>query len=332
MNIRAYLGNLNKDSYIDIISQGLDYIKFGELVSSNTQVFIKPNLTYPMYRHGVMTNPEAVKAAILAIREYTSNIVIGDADSGGYNRFSMDEVYKETGLWEFTKNNGVEIVNLSNTKRKTVQISFENKQIDLDLPSLLTDDIDLLITMPVPKIHANTGVSLSFKNQWGCIPEPADRLRLHPYFKHVILEVNKAVKSRISIIDGMYGLNFNGPMLGTPIELEWVMISNNIGASARLACELMQIQIEKIEHLRFAIESGSIPKRSEIETNTEIFGFQKEKFELHRKITDIPGYLAFNSPFLAYLGYFSPVSDLLHRILYLFREPLYDYDKYSRSK
>ena len=149
MNYRAYLGNLKQTSYIDIINEGLDFRNFRELVNTTSKVFIKPNLTYPEDRQGVMTNPEAVEAAILAIREFTSNIIIGDADSGGYNRFSMDEVYKETGLWEFAKNHSVDIVNLSNTKRKTIQISFENKQIDLDLPSLLTDDIDLLITMPV---------------------------------------------------------------------------------------------------------------------------------------------------------------------------------------
>jgi uncharacterized protein (DUF362 family) len=74
----------------------------------------------------------------------------------------------------------------------------------------LTDDIDYLITMPVPKIHNNTGVSLSFKNQWGCIPEPNDRLRMHPYFKHVILEVNKAIKTKMAIVDGKYGLDING--------------------------------------------------------------------------------------------------------------------------
>jgi len=327
--IRAFLSDIEPNGYLNEMQKGLEYIGFADMVSSTSKVFIKPNLTFPEYRRGVMTNPEAVEAAILAIREYTSNIVIGDADSGGYNRFSMDEVYKETGLWKFSKDYSVEVVNLSKIKRKTFRINLQDRYVDLDLPSLLTDKIDLLITMPVPKIHANTGVSLSFKNQWGCIPEPDDRLKLHPYFKYVIFEVNKLVKSKISIIDGKYGLNINGPMKGEPVDLGWMMISNDIGASALLACELMQIDFRKINHLRYAKERDGIPERSDIILNSDVNDFLKEKFVLHRNITDIPGYLAFHNRFLAYLAYFSPVSDLLHKLLYLFREPFYDYEKYS---
>jgi hypothetical protein len=53
---------------------------------------------------------------------------------------------------------------------------------------------------------------------------------------------------------------------------------------------------------------------------------RREAFYLKRKWTDLPGLLAFKSPLLAY---FSPLSKLLHTILYLFREQLYDYKKYS---
>jgi 4-aminobutyrate aminotransferase-like enzyme len=49
---------------------------------------------------------EAIEAAILAIKDYTPHITIGDSDSGGYNRFSMDEVYRETGILDFAKKYG----------------------------------------------------------------------------------------------------------------------------------------------------------------------------------------------------------------------------------
>ena len=159
-----------------------------------------------------MTNPEAVEAAILAISDYTQNIYIGDSDFGGYNRFSMDAVYQETGIANFADRYGVNIVNLSHTQRKEIKFRYRGHDFSLELPRLLIDEVDFLITMPVPKIYNNTGVSLSFKNQWGCIPEPNDRLQLHPYFQHVILEVNKAVRTRVAILDGKFGLNRNGPL------------------------------------------------------------------------------------------------------------------------
>jgi uncharacterized protein (DUF362 family) len=277
-----------------------------------------------------MTNPQAIEAAILAIREYTPNISIGDADSGGYNRFSMDEVYKETGIWQFAEKYGVRLVNLSRVDRRTISFQYSGRSFSLELPRLLTDEIDLLISMPVPKMHANTVVSLAFKNQWGYIPEPRDRLRLHPFFKHVVLGVNKAVKAKVVIMDGRYGLNKNGPMRGHPVELNWILVTNDLGAADRLACELMQIPLERIPYLKYAQELGLIPEKNEIIINQDIKPFRREKFFLRREWTDYPGFLAFHNPFLAYLAYFSPLAEVLHRILYLVREPFYNYQRQSK--
>lgn len=331
MKSRVFVDWIDTDGYLLRIRQGLEWVNFGDLLTgARARVFIKPNLTFPTYRPGVMTSPEAIEAAILAIREYTSNIILGDADGGGYNRFSMSEVYEETGISDFARKHGVSVVNLSDEPRRPINFCYKGRNFQVELPTLLTDDIDLLITMPVPKVHANTTVSLSFKNQWGCIPEPTDRLRLHPYLERVLVEVNKAVKSRVVIMDGKYGLNTNGPMRGDLVDLGWVMVTDSIGAAARVGCELMQVDLKKVRHLRYAAnEFGMIPEVDEIECNASIETFKKEKFVLKRKLTDYPGYLAFYSPLLAYLGYFSPLAGLLHKLLYIFREPFYDHGHYS---
>jgi uncharacterized protein (DUF362 family) len=327
MNSRVFLDRISTAGYLKAIQQGLRYIDFGRLISSDDRVFIKPNLTFPTYRPGVMTSLPAIEAAIQTIREYTPHIYIGDADGGGYNRFSMDQVYHETGLWAFAERYGVQVVNLSQVERRTISFQAGRRRFSLGLPRLLTDDMALLVTMPVPKVHANTGVSLTFKNQWGCIPEPADRLRLHPYLEHVVLEVNKAVKARVAIVDGTYGLSMNGPMQGEPVPLDWMLVTDGLGAGDRVACALMQVSLEKVRHLRHAQSRGLVPNLDEIALNQDLRPFVKQRFVLKRKWTDIPGLLAFRSPFLAYLAYFSPLSSVLHRILYLFREPFYDYQR-----
>ena len=325
----AYLGSLEEKDYLINIQTGLAHINFGNLVNKDTRVFIKPNLTYPEYKPGVMTNPEAIAAAIQAITDYTSHIWIGDSDSGGYNRFSMDSVYNQTGIREICEKYNAKIVNLSMLPRRPIYFEYQKKQFNLNLPVLLLDEVDLTITMPVPKIHANTMVSLSFKNQWGCIPDNQDRLRMHPYFRHVILEVNKAIRTRVVIMDGKYGLNCNGPMIGDPVELNWVMVADDIGAAARLGCMLMGIPLKNVAHLHYAEQQGMIPKYDDISLNQNIELFKKQKFYLHRKWTDLPGLIAFNSSFIAYLAYFSPLAGFLHKLLYLVRKPLYDYEKHS---
>lgn len=327
MSYRAFIDHVSPETYYDQVRRGLEYIRFGDRVSSSTKVFIKPNLTFPTYQPGVMTSPTAIGAALRAIREYTPHVFIGDADSGGYNRFSMDQVYKETGVEALAAEHGAQLINLSMLERRSISFRYRGKQFHLDLPRLLTDEIDLLVTMPVPKIHMNTGVSLSFKNQWGCIPEPHDRLRLHPYFRHVILEVNKAIKTRVAIMDGSYGLNVSGPLRGEPVPLNWVLVADDPGVAARLGCELMQVPFRRIAHLRYAEKLGFVPPREAVELNQDVRPFLRERFYLKRKWTDYPGVLAFNNSALAYLAYFSPLADLLHKLLYLFREPFYDYEE-----
>ena len=321
----AYLASLSEQDHLSGYREGLEYIRFGERVTPDTKIFIKPNLTFPEYRPGVMTSPEAVAAALQAISDYTPHIWIGDSDSGGYNRFSMDLVYASTGLREVCARHGAKIVNLSSLPRRPIHFRYKRRKFALDLPVLLTDEMDFTVTMPVPKVHCNTGVSLSFKNQWGCIPENRDRLRLHPYFQHVILEVNRAIRAGPVLMDGRYGLNGNGPMKGIPVELGWILVAGDLGSAARLACELMQIELDRIPHLRYLESRAPIPARAAITINRDPAPFLRERFYLRRKVTDLPGLLAFRNPWIAHLAYFSPLSGFLHKLLYLVREPFYDY-------
>ena len=321
---RLFIDRIDPD-YLDVVRRGLSYVNFGTLVSPSSRVFVKPNLTFPRYRPGVMTNPRCVEATVVALKDYTNNIFLGDSDSGGYNPFPMEAVYRETGIEDFSRSHGVTLVNLTRLPRKAVTVPVGRRRVSLDLPRLLTDETDLLVTVPVPKIHMNTQVSLTFKNQWGCIPDPADRLRLHPNFSAVVLAVNQAVHSKVAIVDGAYGLNVSGPMKGQAIPLGWTMVADDIGAAARACCEVMNIPVDRVRHLRAAERHGLLPAMSTIEMSADLSPFRNEQFYLRRRWTDYPGFFAFNSRALAYLAYFSPLSKVLHRLLYLFREPFYDY-------
>jgi hypothetical protein len=94
----------------------------------------------------------------------------------------------------------------------------------------------------------------------------------------------------------------------------------------------MQMPLYKVPHLRYAEMQGKIPPMKQIILNRDIGPFSKTRFYLHRKLTDLPGLVAFNNPLIAYLAYFSSLAGLLHRLLYLVREPFYDYDKYVRHQ
>lgn len=58
-----------------------------------------------------MTNPECVEALVIALKDYTSRVVVGEADSGGYNRFSIEDVQRKIGLKDLEKKYGIRVVN-----------------------------------------------------------------------------------------------------------------------------------------------------------------------------------------------------------------------------
>lgn len=317
-----YLDWLTK-GYSETIAHGFAAVGGEQPIPSGARVAIKPNLTFPTYQRGVMTNPEAIEALIVFLKNYTDRIVICESDSGGYNRFSMDEVFERTGITEFSRRYGVRIVNMSYVPARPIQVHAGLHNLSVPLPTFLLDETDLFISMPVPKVHSNTGLSLSLKNQWGVIQIPAERLRLHPYFKEVIYQVNKALPRTFAIVDGRYGLNRSGPLRGDAVDLNWILVGDNLFYVDGVVSYLMGVDWRKIPHLRHAFRKEGITSIENVTRNRDLSEFRRPCFYLRREWTDVPGYLTFRSRVLAYVGYESFLAKPLHWLLYRFREPFY---------
>ena len=322
---KIFIERINQD-YLTQIQKGLSFIDITSKVKDRDTVFIKPNLTFPHYMKGVMTSLECIEQLVVALKDYTGNIIIGESDGGGYNRFSMDAVFDKTGVRAIAKKHGVKLVNLSRLASRNIHFQYKRREFAVPLPCLLLDEVQLFITVPVPKVHSNTGVSMSIKNQWGCIQEPSLRLKLHPYFKKVIFEVNNALKVRVSVIDGGYGLNRNGPMRGDPVKLDWLIVADNILAADVTCCTLMGIDPFSVDYLRYYKQNEPISELKDMQFSQDHNKFIGTQFYLKRSVWDYPGYFSFRSSFLAWLAYHSPLSRVLHKGLYLFREKFYDHE------
>jgi uncharacterized protein (DUF362 family) len=322
---KIFIERINKD-YLTQIQKGLSFIDIASKVKDRETVFIKPNLTFPHYREGVMTSPECIKQLVVALKDYTNNIIIGESDGGGYNRFPMEEVFYKTGISAIAKKYGVKLVNLSKLASRNIHFQHKRREFAVPLPQLLLDEVQLFISVPVPKVHSNTGISMSIKNQWGCIQEPSLRLKLHPYFKKVILEINKALNVGVSLIDGRYGLNRNGPMRGDPVKLDWLIVANNILAADVTCCTLMGIDPFSVNYITYYKQNEPIQELKDIQFSQAHEKFIGPQFYLKRDFWDYPGYFAFQSSSLAWLVYHSPLSRVLHKGLYLFREKFYDHE------
>jgi uncharacterized protein (DUF362 family) len=69
-----------------------------------------------------MTTPECIEAAVRVFCDLGCYVVVGEADSGGYNRFNIDEVFRATGLQKLVPRYGIRVVNLSRLPYRVIQI------------------------------------------------------------------------------------------------------------------------------------------------------------------------------------------------------------------
>ncbi|MDI6773933.1 MAG: DUF362 domain-containing protein [Verrucomicrobiota bacterium] len=325
--VRLFVDDLDPRDYAGAIRRGLAWIGIERRIRPGDRVLVKPNLTFPRYRKGVMASPMCVEALVEALKDYTDRIMVGEADSGGYNRFSMDEVFRETGLLDLTKKYGVNVVNLTGRPARDVEVVSGHRRLKIPLPAVVLDDTDCVVSLAVPKIHMNTRVSLSVKNLWGCIPLPPARLRLHPYLDDVLCAVVNALRKPVAVVDGRYGLNRSGPMRGEVVELNWLLMSDDCYTADATCCRLMGIAPASVSHL---VDGTTRKPRSasetEVEMNRDLARMPVTRFYLRRSWTDYLSLLAFRYAVLSHLAYRSPLAAWLHRILYWFREPFYDYD------
>ena len=79
---------------------------------------------------------------------------------------------------------------------------------------------DLVVSLPKLKTHHWAGVTLAMKNLFGVMPGVAygwpKNVLHHAGIPGSILDINAAVKPALAIVDGIVGMEGDGPIMGTP--------------------------------------------------------------------------------------------------------------------
>jgi len=120
------------------------------------------------------------------------------------------------------------------------------------LPRTITD-ADVVISMPKMKTHHWAGLTLSLKNCFGCVPGRVygwPKNALHwAGLEQAILDVAGAVRPDYAIVDGIVGMEGNGPISGTPIAANVLVFGDDPVATDTVAASLMGFDPEKVPYL-----------------------------------------------------------------------------------
>jgi uncharacterized protein (DUF362 family) len=310
MNYRGFIAPLAPRA----IEAALDHLQLP--IARDTRVFLKPNLTWKRFQPGITTSPAFMEGLIRALADRRAKVTIGESD-GGNNLFTADEAMAAHGLPEIAQRYGASLLNLTHAPRRRVVVG-PDCEVEFSRP--LLEDFDFLLSVPVPKVHAMTGVSLAIKNLWGCVPDPL-RLRHHWNINPILCRLVEMLPPSAALFDGTHFLNDFGPMDGTPVPRNLIVGADNLLAGSLLCCRLMNVDPNGIAMLRAAMAANLGPSAlQQVELNTDIDPFLSETIFKAKKIP--LNYLtgaAFHSRYLTRLLYDSALGNVLHQCLYRVR-------------
>jgi uncharacterized protein (DUF362 family) len=239
------------------LRQGWQQAGFPEVAGK--RVLIKPNLVDRVESRPIMTHPKLVGALIDVLREMgVGQITVGDGPA--FRRDGM-AVADESGLSEVLAARGLEFTDLNYDDPAPVPVTSEwfRTAKELWLPAAVRN-AELVISLPKLKTHHWSTVSMSMKNLFGVIPGarygwPKNILHING-LDASILALLPLMPRVVGIVDGIVGMQGDGPLYGTAVPHGVLAFGTDLVALDFTCTRLTGLDPNNVKHLRFAAWSG----------------------------------------------------------------------------
>ncbi|MEK6820684.1 MAG: DUF362 domain-containing protein [Nanoarchaeota archaeon] len=212
-------------------------------LKENQKVLIKPNVLAPEPpEKAIDTHPVIIEELCKILKQKKADICIGDSSGT-----DTDSALKVSGISRLKKYG--KILNFEREKKKIFYFSRKFNRVYLPEIALKSD---LVINVAKMKTHGLTKVTLCIKNLYGCIPgklkENYHRLAPSPReFSKLLLFLHEKIKPELNIIDGIIGLEGDGPSAGGKlIKSKVLLASKNALAIDVVASEIMGFKSREI--------------------------------------------------------------------------------------
>ena len=215
------------------------------------RVVLKPNLVEFDPLIPINTNPILVMAALEAFQaEGAANVQI--AEGPGHRRPTLD-MSEAAGYFQTVR--GFEKLftdlNWSDVEKVVIPSPFSGLK-ELYLPKMILG-CDLLVSMPKMKTHHWVGATLSMKNFFGLVPGAVYGWPKNPLhwagINEVIADLQKLVPPTFAIVDGIVGMEGNGPIQGQAKNAGVVVAGRDLAAVDATSCRIMGIDPEMVGYL-----------------------------------------------------------------------------------
>jgi len=242
--------SVRESSVDEAVREALAFCGAGRDIKRGMKVVLKPNLCTERKEmiHTANTSIGVIAAVVRNLRDLTGDITICESDGA---RYTVEQAYEANGIYDLAKKYSIKTVNLSRDEKVWVDSRHVGKW-DFGRTFL---EADFFISLPALKVHATTVFTGVLKNQWGCVPRK-DRLIWHKYLSEMLSDIARLVPPRISIMDGIVGMQGRGPINGYPINAGVILASTDPVALDATGMRLIGLDPYSSEHVRVAGESG----------------------------------------------------------------------------
>ena len=217
-------------------------------------VLIKPNvLRGSEAGEGIVTNPAVLGAVVDYVESQgPKSLVVGDnpgVASYGENQASFERAGLVEAAKGYYKNIGLD----------SVTVDFPSKWVPNLNVSRAVMESDIFISLPKFKTHGLTVITGAIKNSYGILPG-AQKAMLHKRagsparFHEMIVDVFQIRTPDFFIMDGIVGMEGNGPASPDLRDVGQILASDNGVAMDAVMARMMGLDPEKIPFLRIANE------------------------------------------------------------------------------
>ncbi|OCL28070.1 hypothetical protein U472_02405 [Orenia metallireducens] len=246
-------------------------------VKPNQQVLLKANLIIAKKAEEcATTHPAIVQAVAELVQELGAKAIIGDSPGGPFNESMMRRVYRKTGMEEVAKKAGADL----NWNFDEIPSSFTGGEVlkNITLGRFISD-ADVIINLPKFKSHGLTKMTGGVKNMFGAVPgllkaEYHMKMQEINDFANALMDIALVTKPNLTIMDGIIGMEGEGPTGGEAIKLNTILISPNPCVLDVVMAKIAKVDPLSIPTIKVAKKRGLVYQLEDI----EILGEEVEEY------------------------------------------------------
>jgi uncharacterized protein (DUF362 family)/NAD-dependent dihydropyrimidine dehydrogenase PreA subunit len=232
-----------------------------KFIKPGQTILVKPNL---LSEHtpdeAVTTHPEFMRAVVRLVKQCKAIPIIAD----GPSIMNVEKVYNITGMAQVAKEEKVSLVYLSDYKinqYKPEKFKFASLQ-NIHVSDII-NQVDGIINLPKMKTHMLLTVTFGLKNLYGLIPgytksEYHKKAINSITFSKLTAELYSIIKPklRLTIMDGIIGMDGEGPSHGRVRDIGIISASEDTVAHDAVLCSMINLQPGSLPLLKFCAKEN----------------------------------------------------------------------------